>query len=153
MPHRGPRADRAHGGTLLVALEDLGDVGLYLGLLAYLPRFPDVDLRLHQLKQCLAHHLSRPVALGYGPHYLHSTGQFHKGGPSNAGFLQLTEERVQDLAIPGRSYGFAQLHRAQADGDYAVLDSNQNPDETRIVRWMLKGDRLAALDALISDLS
>ena len=139
--------------TLLVALENLGDVRLYLGLLAYLPRFPDVEIRLHQLKQCLAHRLSRPMALGYGPRYLHSTGQFHKGGPLNADFLQLTEESVQDLAIPGRSYGFAQLHRAQADGDYAVLDSNQNPDEARIVRWMLKGDRLAALDALISDLS
>ena len=151
-PQRTPNGPDSRG-VLLVALENLGDVRLYLGLLAYLPRFPDVELRLHQLKQCLAHRLSRPVALGYGPRYLHSTGQFHKGGPSNAGFLQLTEERVEDLEIPGRPYGFAQLHRAQADGDYAVLDSNQNPDEARIVRWMLKGDRLAALDALISDLS
>ena len=151
-PHRTPGGPDLRR-TLLATLEKPGDIQLYLGLLVYLPRFPEVEIRVHQLKQCLAHRLSRTVTLGYGPRYLHSTGQLHKGGPANAGFLQLTEECVEDLAIPGRSYGFAQLHRAQADGDYAVLDSNQNPDETRIVRWVLKGDRLAALDALISDLS
>ncbi len=150
-PSRTPAGPDSRSAVLAL-LDDLGGARLYLGLLAYLPRFPDVEVRLHRLKQCLARRLSRTMTLGYGPRYLHSTGQFHKGGPPNAGFLQLIEESVEDPAIPGRPYGFSRLHRAQADGDYAVLDSGANPGETRVVRLMLKGDRLAALEALISDL-
>lgn len=68
-----------------------------------------------------------PVTLGWGPRYLHSTGQFHKGGIPTGSFLILTHEGEQDLGIPGQNYSFAQLQKAQALGDVAALtESNLN---------------------------
>jgi hypothetical protein len=61
------------------------------------------------------------VSIGIGPRYLHSTGQLHKGGPNSGVFLQILDPGTEDVAIPGRSFGFAALLRAQADGDYAAL--------------------------------
>lgn len=61
------------------------------------------------------------VTHGYGPRYLHSTGQLHKGGPDTGLFLQLVEDYGPELAIPGRSFGFARLIQAQAAGDFASL--------------------------------
>jgi hypothetical protein len=61
------------------------------------------------------------VTYGYGPRYLHSTGQLHKGGPPTGLFLQVVDEPGGELPIPGRPFGFARLIRAQAAGDYAAL--------------------------------
>ncbi|HEX3266896.1 MAG TPA: hypothetical protein VHQ98_02815 [Gaiellaceae bacterium] len=61
------------------------------------------------------------VTHGFGPRYLHSTGQFHKGGPNNGLFLQVVDETGDELPIPGQSFGFARLMRAQAAGDYESL--------------------------------
>jgi hypothetical protein len=66
-----------------------------------------------------------PAALqsGYGPRYLHSTGQLHKGGPNNGIFIVMAREDVPDVAIPGCVYGFSDLVNAQALGDFQALDS------------------------------
>ena len=61
------------------------------------------------------------VTHGFGPRYLHSTGQFHKGGPNNGLFLQVVDDTGDELPGPGQSFGFARLIRAQAAGDYESL--------------------------------
>ncbi len=61
------------------------------------------------------------TTLGYGPRFLHSTGQFHKGGPNTGLFLQLTAEEVEDMSIPGSVYTFGTFKQAQALGDLEAL--------------------------------
>jgi hypothetical protein len=61
------------------------------------------------------------VTVGYGPRFLHSTGQFHKGGPNTGLFLQLTCADPEDVPIPGESYGFGLFRQAQAQGDLDAL--------------------------------
>jgi hypothetical protein len=88
------------------------------------------------LRAWLRDHLQIAATLGYGPHYLHSTGQLHKGGPDTRLFLLITTDASEDLAIPGQLYGFATLQRAQALGDYrALVDKGK-----RVVRVHLHVD-------------
>jgi hypothetical protein len=65
--------------------------------------------------------LDVPTTLGYGPRYLHSTGQLHKGGPAASVFIQVLAESRRDREIPGTGYSFGRLIEAQADGDLAAL--------------------------------
>lgn len=95
--------------------------GDYVALLAYLPQTPLSDELLAALRSWLRDGLHVATTLGYGPRYLHSTGQLHKGGPATGLFLLLTTDASEDLAIPGQPYGFATLQRAQALGDYRAL--------------------------------
>ena len=67
------------------------------------------------------------VTLGYGPRFLHSTGQLHKGGPKTGCFIQVTAEDRDDLPIPGQPYGFSVLKQAQALGDYLSLSRRGLP--------------------------
>jgi glucose-6-phosphate isomerase len=69
----------------------------------------------------------RPATFGWGPRFLHSTGQYHKGGPAQGVFLQITERTNVDLEIPGRPFTFGQLIEAQADGDAKVLTELGRP--------------------------
>ena len=64
------------------------------------------------------------TTFGYGPRFLHSTGQFHKGGPAVGAFVQIVDEPQEDLEVPGESYTFGTLIRAQADGDLQTLRSH-----------------------------
>jgi glucose-6-phosphate isomerase len=75
----------------------------------------------------LADKSGRPVTFGWGPRFLHSTGQFHKGGQQNGVFLQITGDVKKDVAIPGQSYGFKTLVAAQALGDGKALASRKYP--------------------------
>ncbi len=120
----------------------------YFGILAYLPINDDNATRLEILRQTLSTRLDKPTTCGFGPRYLHSTGQLHKGGPQSGCFMQIVDTDAGELAIPGRHYGFHELHRAQADGDFAVIEEKHLP----IMRIELKGDRLGALDFLTSEL-
>ena len=128
--------------------EALSTGTLYLAVLAYVPDFVAVNDRLQALRRRFAQRFVLTTTLGYGPRYLHSTGQFHKGGPASGCFIQITEQAMADIAIPGRHYSFSDLHSAQADGDYAVLEKKARP----LLRITLKGDRLAALDKLVADI-
>ncbi len=90
------------------------------------------------------------TTVGFGPRYLHSTGQLHKGGPPVGWFLQLTSDRPADLAVPGKAYTFGQLIDAQARGDMEALDSHGLP----VLRVHLGADieeGLAALDAAVAE--
>ncbi|HEY7853509.1 MAG TPA: glucose-6-phosphate isomerase, partial [Aquiluna sp.] len=66
----------------------------------------------------------RPVTFGWGPRFLHSTGQYHKGGPKQALVIQITGEHGHDLEVPGRPFSFGTLINAQAQGDAHVLQEN-----------------------------
>jgi hypothetical protein len=67
------------------------------------------------------------TTLGYGPRFLHSTGQLHKGGPPRGVFLQITSDESEDIPIPGRAFTFGQLKRAQAAGDLESLRAHGRP--------------------------
>jgi hypothetical protein len=64
------------------------------------------------------------TTFGYGPRFLHSTGQLHKGGPATGAFLQIVDDPADDVDIPGEAYSFRTLIRAQADGDLTTLRSH-----------------------------
>ena len=97
----------------------------YIAIMAYLDRKDDAAVA--ELREILADKSGRPVTFGWGPRFLHSTGQFHKGGQQNGAFLQITGDVQKDIAIPGQSYGFKTLVAAQALGDGKALASRKYP--------------------------
>ncbi len=108
--------------ALLSRLDD--DRG-YVAVMAYLDR---VGLpELEDVRRTLAVRTRRPVTFGWGPRFLHSTGQFHKGGPAVGVFVQITDRPAHDLAVPGQDFSFATLVAAQAAGDAQVLADHGRP--------------------------
>ncbi|MEN8582346.1 glucose-6-phosphate isomerase [Burkholderia sp. RS01] len=105
-------------------LGQLGSNG-YLSVQAYFDRL--AYARLEGIRDALAAVSGRPVTFGWGPRFLHSTGQFHKGGPAIGAFLQVTAASSQDLAIPDRPFTFGELISAQAAGDAQVLSEHGRP--------------------------
>jgi glucose-6-phosphate isomerase len=97
--------------------------GDYLAIHAYLPRNDDLVHRLHATRMRLRDRLRAATTVGFGPRFLHSTGQLHKGGPPTGAFVQVDDEPVEDREIPGRPFTFGQLIRAQALGDLRALRS------------------------------
>ena len=95
----------------------------YLGILAFLPR--SFELQVDEIANEFRKGIDVPVTIGWGPRYLHSTGQFHKGGTPTGSFLILTHEVEIDLEVPEQDYSFAQLQKAQALGDVAALKENK----------------------------
>lgn len=111
-------------GAISSLLSHLTDDG-YVSIQAYVDRVAHPEL--HALRDALAARAKRPVTFGWGPRFLHSTGQFHKGGPAVGVFLQITTVEDTDLQIPERPFTFGQLIRAQADGDASVLAEHGRP--------------------------
>jgi len=97
--------------------------GDFLSLQAYLTESPAVSASLLELRQRVQQQLHIATTSGYGPRFLHSTGQYHKGGPDTGLFVQFTDDNPQDLALPGRSYTFGTFKNAQALGDLEALQS------------------------------
>jgi glucose-6-phosphate isomerase len=95
--------------------------GDYVCVQAFVDPTPENDARIGELVRSLRKRSGLVVTHGYGPRYLHSTGQLHKGGPNTGLFLQVVDDPGDELAIPGRPFGFRRLIRAQAAGDYASL--------------------------------
>jgi glucose-6-phosphate isomerase len=95
--------------------------GDYVCLQAFVDPSPVADVALFELAQRARTETGCVVTTGYGPRYLHSTGQLHKGGPPTGLFLQIVDDTGEELPIPGRPFGFGRLIRAQAAGDYASL--------------------------------
>jgi transaldolase/glucose-6-phosphate isomerase len=118
--------------------------GSYLALLAYLPEQPEVERALQSLRLRLRDRLQIATTLGYGPRYLHSTGQLHKGGPNSGLFLMVTAGDNQDVPIPGEPYTFGVFKQAQALGDMQSLHQHGR----RIARIHLGNDLSAGLEAL-----
>jgi glucose-6-phosphate isomerase/transaldolase/glucose-6-phosphate isomerase len=99
----------------------------YYAIMGYLPYSQETEAAVARVREQLiaSHHVA--TTWGYGPRFLHSTGQFHKGGPKTGRFLQIVDEPTQDLEVPGESFTFATLIRAQADGDLETLRSHGLP--------------------------
>ena len=115
-------------GTVADALKALLgtlDTDSYLSVQAYLDRFGQAELA--QLRPLLASVTQRPVTFGWGPRFLHSTGQFHKGGPAVGVYLQITGASEEDVRIPDRPFTFGELISAQAAGDAQVLIDHGRP--------------------------
>ena len=93
----------------------------YVALMAYLPEKPSVEARLHAIQALVRDNYRLATTCGYGPRFLHSTGQFHKGGPNIGLFIQLTADPPRDAAVPGTPYSFGSLIKAQAGGDLEAL--------------------------------
>ncbi|MFF2318497.1 glucose-6-phosphate isomerase [Arthrobacter sp. NPDC058097] len=107
--------------ALLAQLDDDG----YLSVQAYFDRL--AYAQFEGVRDELAAVSGRPVTFGWGPRFLHSTGQFHKGGPAIGVFLQVTAASAMDLAIPERPFTFGELIAAQAAGDAQVLSEHGRP--------------------------
>jgi transaldolase/glucose-6-phosphate isomerase len=95
--------------------------GDYIGLLAYIDRDQAHTEALQAMRQRLLEGHGVATVLGFGPRFLHSTGQAYKGGPNSGVFLQITHADGGDLPVPGRRYGFSVVEQAQARGDFEVL--------------------------------
>lgn len=112
------------GAAVKALIAQLPDDG-YVSIQAYVDR---LELpQLEGLRSMVAAIAGRPVTFGWGPRFLHSTGQYHKGGPAQGVYLQITETTQTDLEIPGRPFTFGQLIQAQAAGDAGVLRDHGRP--------------------------
>lgn len=122
--------------------------GDFVCLQAYLTETPAVSASLLELRQRVMQQLHLATTSGYGPRFLHSTGQYHKGGPNTGLFIQFTDDNPQDLALPGRSYTFGTFKNAQALGDLqALLDNGR-----RTLRVNLGNNAEAGLKTLLAAL-
>ncbi len=130
----------------VTALLSLARPGDYLSLLAWFHRTKARHERLQRLREAVRETTRLASTLGYGPRYLHSTGQLHKGGPDSGLFLQLTSEPDEERPIPDERFGFGVLQRAQAEGDFAALERR----DRRVLRIHLGAGVEAGLDALIA---
>jgi transaldolase/glucose-6-phosphate isomerase len=106
---------------LLASFLSAAKMGNYIAINAYLPRNPGMVADLADLRLAIGAKTGCATTVGFGPRFLHSTGQLHKGGPDSGLFLQLTAEPVKDLEIPEQGMSFGTLERAQALGDYEAL--------------------------------
>lgn len=118
--------------------------GAYVSIQAYLTETPELNAAIDELRAALQRRLRAATTFGYGPRFLHSTGQYHKGGPNTGLFLQLTADNHPDLPLPGRSYTFGTLKDAQAQGDLEALRSA----DRRTLRVHLGADALAGVRKL-----
>jgi transaldolase/glucose-6-phosphate isomerase len=129
---------------VLAAFMNQARPGDYVALTAYLEPSAENTAALQSVRVRLRDSLRLATTLGYGPRFLHSTGQLHKGGANNGLFIQITADDAQDLPIPGEPYSFSILKQAQALGDWCSLDSKQR----RVIRLHLGKDVPAQLTRL-----
>jgi glucose-6-phosphate isomerase len=129
-------------GLLDAVLWSLPESG-YLAIMAYLDRVGDADAQ--RLRAALAGRTTHPVTFGWAPRFLHSTGQYHKGGPPTGVFLQITGALAEDVEVPGEPYTLGRLQLAQALGDLGALSRRGRP----AVRLHLR-DRQAGIAQLLA---
>ena len=120
----------------------LGGLGApsYLAVMGYVQPSADFDAAVSELRQVIRDATRSATTFGYGPRFLHSTGQLHKGGPPTGRFLQLVHDSAPDVDIPEADYGFTRLKHAQAIGDLETLRAHDLP----AARVTLEGDDPAA---------
>jgi len=118
----------------------------YVAIMAYLAR--GIDDEITKSRELVAKKSSRGTTFGWGPRFLHSTGQFHKGGQHNGAFIQITGENAEDIAIPGREFTFHTLLMAQALGDGEALADRNFP----LIRIHLK-NRKAGIAQILAALA
>lgn len=134
--------------TELLSLHiDQLSAGDYFAMLAYMNRMDTAYyVQLQRLRHVIRDSYRVATCLGYGPRYLHSTGQAYKGGPNTGVFLMITRDIDEDLAIPNHRHTFGAIESAQAEGDFVAMADRSR----RILRLHLKGDHLNSLITLES---
>ena len=137
-----PASGESGSAADLLAQASAGD---YFAVMAYVEETEGVANAVDTLRRRVMRRCRIPTTLGYGPRYLHSTGQLHKGGANNGLFLQLVGGSGIDLPVPGEPFGFRALAEAQAIGDYEALRAAGR----RVVRVRLEGDPEAAILRLL----
>ena len=118
--------------------------GDYLALLAYVEMTDEHARPLQRMRHHIRNVCGAATAVGFGPRFLHSTGQAYKGGPNNGVFIQITCDDAADLPVPGRRYSFGVVKAAQARGDYRVLSDRGR----RLLRLHVTGDVAAGLNRM-----
>ncbi len=122
--------------------------GDYVAIMAYVPETAQLDSAFDDLRRHVMEHHRVATTMGYGPRFLHSTGQLHKGGPGTGLYLQITAANGSDLSIPGAPYSFGLLAAAQALGDLQALQEAGR----RVVRVQLDGEHVEAIRSLTREL-
>jgi len=118
--------------------------GDYLAFLNYIEETPEIDRMFQSLRTHLRDSTNCAVTIGYGPRFLHSTGQLHKGGPDTGVFFQIIANDQSDFAVPGEPYTFSILKQAQAQGDFRALAQRGR----RVIGLDLGNDTLSGLARL-----
>jgi glucose-6-phosphate isomerase len=131
-----PEADDAALAALLAPAEPPN----YVAIMGYVEPTAEFDAAIAELRKAIRAHGKATTTFGYGPRFLHSTGQFHKGGPKVGRFLQLLHDGPTDVSIPGAQYTFTTLKNAEAIGDFQTLRELALPAE----RVRLQGDDAAS---------
>ena len=149
--HALPEIADADGATLRALLADASPPS-YVAIMGYVQPSPEFDAAASELRETVRAATKATTTFGYGPRFLHSTGQFHKGGPKTGRFLQLIHDGPEDVEIPGKAFTFTTLKNAQAIGDLETLRALGLPAE----RVRLHGDdpaqALRALTAKIKEM-
>lgn len=122
--------------------------GDYLAVMAYLPQTPEVEEAMAELRRKVVEGHRIATTFGYGPRFLHSTGQLYKGGPKSSLFLQIVAQRTEDMEIPGAPYTFGVLADAQALGDLQALQERGR----RVAHVRLGVDYVSGLRRLVESL-
>lgn len=116
----------------------------YIAFLNYIEETPEIDRALQELRSAVRNSTKCATTVGYGPRFLHSTGQLHKGGPDTGVFIQIGAADSVDFPVPGEPYTFSILKQAQALGDFRALSSRGR----RVIRVDLGSNAVAGLDHL-----
>ena len=136
------------GSTLESAIEEILRVpsspGSYVALGAYLPETDELTAAFSRLRKAISQRTKMATMFGYGPRYLHSTGQLHKGGPANGRLLVVTSDDASDIAVQDAAYTLGELSRAQAAADVAVMRERGRLASRAIV----SGDYAKTVDAV-----
>ena len=141
------------GPTLASALDNILSIpcspGSYVALAAYLPETDELTAAFSRLRKAITERSQLATMFGYGPRYLHSTGQLLKGGPANGRLLVITSDNAVDINVPDASFTLGNLSRAQAEADVAVMQ-----ERGRVAgRATLNGDYVSAVDAATATLA
>lgn len=120
--------------------------GDYVAITQYIEETPENDAVLQALRTRIRDHAKVATTTGYGPRFLHSTGQLHKGGPDTGVFIQITCDDAEDIAVPGEAYTFGVLKQAQSLGDFESLASRGR----RAIRFHVGTDVTAGLQKLLT---
>jgi glucose-6-phosphate isomerase len=144
-------SEAIHGKTIKSGLESFLNGKLdkdYVAIMAYLPYDEELNDCLEDIRAGIRKKTGLAVTLGYGPRFLHSTGQLHKGGGNNGLFIQITHRIIEDMEVPGELYSFGTLITAQALGDYeALMDTGR-----RVCRLNIRGDIAENLEVILKAL-
>ncbi|MCB9768487.1 MAG: glucose-6-phosphate isomerase [Candidatus Omnitrophica bacterium] len=138
-----PQAEPSHG---FPGILEEAKAGSYFSIHCYTDETPEIEGALQELRIAVMKKHGIATTSGYGPRFLHSTGQYHKGGPNTGLFLQIVQGDMSDLPVPGEDYNFATLCQAQSIGDLQALKEQGR----KVARLEISGDLARAIHQLAS---